>query len=198
MARSDAGAILTAQHRRAQLAVRATTLRDFLTLWPLWRGDAATFEQLVTATVPLVRSYHRLSGTLAVAYYDAFRRAEAPGGPAEPRMPDPLNVAAVVTSLHVVGRVMTRKALAAGQSPQVARQTALIRTGGAVTRHVLDGGRGALLRSTTEDKRSAGWQRITSGDPCAFCAELAGAGTSSGEVFQSHDHCSCGVEPAYD
>jgi hypothetical protein len=197
VARSDAGAVLTAQHRRAQLAVRAATLRDFLTLWPLWQGDAATFDRLVTATLPLVRSNHRLSGALAIAYYDAFRRAEAPGGAAEPRLPAPLDVAKVTTSLHVVGRVMTRKALAAGQSPQAAMQTALIRTGGAVTRHVLDGGRGALLRSTTEDKRSRGWQRITSGNACTFCEELAAQGVASGEDFESHDHCSCGVEPAY-
>lgn len=197
MARSSAGATLTAQHRRAQLAVSATTLRDFLTLWPLWRGDADSFDRLVTATVPLVRSYHRLSSSLAIAYYDAFRRAEQPGGAPEPRLPDPLEEAKVVTSLHVVGRVMTRKALAAGQSPQAAMQTALVRTSGAVTRHVLDGGRGALVRSASEDKRARGWVRVTGGAACDYCSELAGLGVSSGEVFHSHDHCSCAVEPAY-
>ncbi len=197
MARSDAGAALTAQHRRAQVAVSATTLRDFLMLWPLWRGDEASFDQLVAATIPLVRVNHRLSSSLAIAYYEAFRRAEAPGGVPEPRLPDPLDVAKVTASLHIVGRVMTRKALAAGHSPQAAMQTALVRTSGAVTRHVLDGGRGALLRSSAEDKRARGWRRVTGGSACNYCAQRAGIGVSSEVVFHSHDHCNCTVEPAY-
>ncbi|MFW6091496.1 MAG: hypothetical protein ACODAF_06425, partial [Actinomycetota bacterium] len=53
------------------------------------------------------------------------------------------------------------------------------------------------------DERALGWVRITSGQPCAFCAMIASR--SETQLFQAertadflpHDHCSCTAEPIY-
>lgn len=194
MARTAQGGLLTVQHRQAQLRVRALALRDFMRIWPLWEGDRDSFERLVTATVPLVTAHHRTSAALAAAYYDTFRRTERVGGVPTPVLA-PLETDRVVSSLYVTGSVMTAKAVRAGQSPQAAMQTALVRTGGAVARHVLAGGRDTLVGSSREDSRAEGTLRIVSGGACDFCQSLAGEPTSGD--FQAHDHCGCTAEPYF-
>lgn len=203
MARSDAGAELTDQHRRAQVALRAAALRDYLALWPLWQDDdERSFGVLVAAAVVLVRAYHQFSSSLAGSYFAAFRREEDPGGFASPRLAAQIDADRVASSLYVTGRVMTRKALQAGKQPPEARRTALVRTSGAVTRHVLQGGRDTIVQSVGEDPRALTWARVTTGTPCAFCAMLAGRGAvflgESTAEFEAHDHCSCTAEPHYD
>lgn len=201
MARTAAAARLTEQHRAGQLRIRAKTLQDFTRLWPLWRGDEASFRNLVEATVPLVRLNHGLSSSFASAYYEAFRRREQVGGSPALRVAEPLPEQRVVASLFVTGSVMTRKAITAGHSPQAAMQTALTRVSGAVTRHVLDGGRDTLLLSAAEDRQAEGMTRVTGGNPCAFCATLASRGPVYGAEtsdFEAHDHCACTGEVTYE
>jgi hypothetical protein len=201
MARTSEGSFLTERHRAGQVQIRAATLRDFIRIWPLWDGEEDSFRRLIAASLPLVRSYHQLSSSFAAAYYEAFRKAEKVGGNPTPRLADPIDEDKVAAGLIVTGQAMTRKAILAGQSPQAARQTALIRTGGSVTRQALSGGRATLLQSASADRQAQGWVRVTSGDPCAFCALLASNGptySESGSDFQAHDHCSCTAEPAYE
>lgn len=200
MARTAASATLTAQHRQLQLQVRARAIRDYSRLWPLWQGDSRSFDQLVAAAVPLAAGYHSLSAGVAVGYYTAFRAAEAPGGNATPRVSRGLKTEAFVAGLHVTGRKMTQQAILAGQSPQAAMQTALVRTSGNVVRHVLDGGRDTLTQSSQADPRARGWQRVTSGNACAFCAMTASRGVAyseEGAGFEAHDGCGCTAEPVY-
>lgn len=201
MARTDAGAVLTVQHRQTQLRLRARALQDYQRIWPLWQGDPRTFNRLVEASVPLVRAHHRVSAAVAAAYYDSFRRAEQADGDATPRLAPPVEVERVIASLYVTGRVATGKAILAGQSPQAAMQTAFVRTSGALSRHVLSGGRDTLILSAAEDRAAQGWARVTGGEPCGFCAMLASRGPVYSEDtvdFQAHDHCSCSAEPSYD
>lgn len=202
MARSETGASLTRQHRDLQVRVRAGALRDYTRLWPLWQGDDESFGQLVAATVPLVRAHHRVSAVVASTYYRAFREAEGAPGVYTPSPAPLLDEAKVTASLYVTGQVMTGKALAAGQDPDTAKQTALVRTAGAVTRHVLQGGRDSLVLSTGEDPSARAWRRITGGKSCSFCQMLAGRGAVyKGEdtaEFQAHDHCACMAEPSFD
>ncbi len=201
MARSQAGATLTAQHRGAQLELRARALRDYTRLWPVWRGDAASFNALVNATVPLVTAYHQLSSATAGDYFRAFRTAEQAGGSATPVIGPGVDRDKLVSSLIVTGRITVGKAIAGGQSPQAAMRTALARTSGSVVRHVLQGGRDTLVLSTGRDRQALGWSRVTSGTPCAFCAMLASRGpVFHGEdtaEFEAHDACACTAEPAY-
>lgn len=202
MARTDAATALTGEHQQAQTRLRAQALRDYVRLWPIWHiGDDPSFASLVTATLPLIRVYHRLSATLAGAYYQTFRGAEDAAGQATPRLAPAIAEAHITASLYATGQVATDRALRAGRPPEEARKAALVRTSGAVTRHVLQGGRDTLLESIAADPQSLGWARVTDAAPCAFCALLAGRGpvykTEHTAEFQAHDHCACLVEPVY-
>lgn len=202
MARTDAATQLTEQHRQLQLQVRSQALRDFAVLWPIWKvGDDASFGALVAATLPLVRVYNRMSSGIATGYYRQFRSAEEIAGPATPRPAPGIEDGRVTTSLYVTGRTAEAKARSAGQNAAGARNTALVRASGAVTRHVLQGGRDALIRSVDADPEARGWARVTDTEPCAFCAMLAGRGpvykTEQTAAFEAHDHCSCIPEPVY-
>jgi hypothetical protein len=200
MARTTAGAQLTARHKASQVAIRSASLRAFLDLWPIWTGDESTFRTLVDATVPLVREQHRASSSVAASYFDAFRFAEAPGGTARTVTAAPPEASRIAGTLYVVGRDMTRRALAAGQTPETAIRTAFVRTSGAVGTLVLEGGRSTLVQSSAADPKASGWARIASAGCCAFCAMLASRGPVYGDdalEFEAHDHCACTAEPAY-
>lgn len=150
--------------------------------------------------MPLLRAYHGVSSGLAASYYEQFRKAERVGGAATPRIASPLDEALVLGTLHVTGVDMTRRAIAAGKSPQAAMQTALVRTSGTATRFVLEGGRDTIVLSSGADKKASGWARVTAGEPCAFCALLASRGpvySDDTADFEAHDHCSCVGEPHY-
>lgn len=192
---------LTQQHRNAQIQLRAQAIRDYIRLWPIWQDDPATFPLLVTATLPLVRTYHRISSSLAASYYEAFRTAAGAAGASTPRLAAPVAVEQLTTSLYVTGQVMNTNALRAGQTPEQARATALARTSGAVTRQILTGGRDTILQSVHADKQALGWARVTDGDPCYFCLTLASRGavykTQKSASFEAHDHCACTAMPLY-
>lgn len=196
MARTDHGARLTAQHKDAQLKVRAAALRAYMRLWPLWKGDDRSFGGLVVATLPLVQVHHRLSASVAIAYYEAFRTAEGAHGASSPHLAGDIDTDQVAASLFITGRNMTRKAIDAGYSPAAARQVALVRTSGAVSRHVLAGGRDTLVTSTRADRAAHGYTRVVSAGACSYCRQLAERGTV-GDDFRAHDHCGCSAEPSY-
>lgn len=194
MASTPAGRQLTAQHRQAQLQVRAAALRDFLAVWPVWDGDDDSFGRMVAATVPLVVAYHGLAARLAAAYYQAFRLAERPGGAVTPSLAD-LDPGVVAGTLYVTGRDMTRRAVAAGQQPAEARRAALVRTTGTVGRLALAGGRDTLTRTVAADPRARGHRRVLSPGACDHCRSLA-AEPLTGD-FSAHDHCGCAAEPVF-
>lgn len=200
MARTKAASTLTEQHRRGQLAIRALAIRQFFRLWPLWKGDEASFQDLLAATFPLVLSAHRLSSTFAASYFQTFRAAEEIDGDAFPQIALPLEEKRVFGTLHLVGSDMTKQALLSGKSPEEAMQLALVRTSGSVGRFTLDGGRETIVNSSTEDAKALGWARVTDGDPCSFCRLLASRGPVYKEStvgFEAHDHCGCGAEVYY-
>jgi hypothetical protein len=200
MASTEAGRLLTEQHRQSQLQVRARALRDYLRLWPMWEGDDASFAQMAAATVVLVRAFNSLSANLSGSYFQSFRLAEQAPGEAAIRLAGPIDADKVVAGLTATGRNAVRDALLAGRSADDARVVALTRTSGSVTRHVLNGGRETILRSVSEDKEARGWARVTDGDPCAFCALLASRGPVYKDItvdFQAHDECGCSAEPVY-
>lgn len=212
MARTAEGATLTEQHRQRQLALRAAVIRDMTTLWPLWQLDnPESFDRFVAATVTLIRARHRDSAGLAANYFRAFRTVEGIGGDLPIRIAESPPVEQLTASLRSSGLAGTFKALQTGRSPQAARQIGFVKTSGAASRHVMNGGRNTILQSAGADPKAQGWIRKTSGSPCAFCAMLASRGhvykssaTAAGgrwsvsdRQFKVHDHCSCSFEAAY-
>ena len=202
MAATLAGTQVTAQHRSGQLALRAATLRQVLQVWPAFdtEDSARSWPPVEKALLAIIGQRRAHSAALAAGYFEAFRSAERISGAAPPIV-STFNAEAMARaqiSLRVTGYV-TSERLTALKRPNPAR-TALVRVSGAVTRHVLDGGRETLLASLRADRRALGWARATSGEPCSFCAMLASCGPVYGERtddFQSHDHCACSLEPVY-
>lgn len=202
MARTQEAAALTERHRLVQLGIRAQALRDFSRLWPLWTAtNAQSFGDLVTATTALVRAYHPVAAGVAASYFTAFRAAEHIDGTAVPVLASAPDDAMISASLYATGETATRKTINAGRPPDEAMKVAFVRTSGAVTRHILDGGRDTILESVQSDEQAEGWARVTDGNPCAFCLVLASRGvvykTEQTADFQAHDHCGCGAEPFY-
>jgi hypothetical protein len=156
----------------------------------------------VVAAQPLVEHYNGLSTAAAAGYYEAVRAAEGIPGAPTPRLAAAPAAAMIKASLYVTGEQAARVALAAGQMPDTVRETTLVRTSGAITRHVLDGSRDTIIDSAHADKQAIGWARITDGNPCYFCLTLAARGavykSEDTAGFQAHDHCGCVAMPVWE
>ena len=198
MAETALGVQLTQLHRRRQLALRAATLRDLLALWPTFDIDDidGSWPVLEAALLTLINARHRDSSGLAANYYRSFRDIEGVEGRFEPRLAEPPNPTLVRATLAIVGPILTKKAIARGQRQPA--ETMLTRLSGSVSRQVLNGGRSTLVANIAADRQATGWRRITDGNPCSFCAQLAGAVVSADKrEFNAHDHCGCSAEPAF-
>lgn len=204
MARTNAGAVLTREHRRQQLALRSATLGDLLRLWrvvdPLDLGG--TIGRFVDAGVVLVRARNRDSAGLALRYFTAFRRAEGLPGRAEPFLAATLDSVVAAGALRGAGLRGVVDARSAGFTPAAAVRQGLVAVQGQASSLVLDGGRRTILETARRDPQARRWQRVTGSDACAFCAMLASRGavfrTEEVAGFESHDHCACSVEVAYE
>lgn len=198
MARTNAGTALTASHARLQRALSARILAQLLRLWPaVDTRRPETFDLFQRMAALLVLDGHRSSAGLAAAYYAGFRMAEGLGGdvrtPLAPQPPED-RVEGLLRGSAVVGILRARSA---GMSASVERNQGWVQLAGAATSLVRDGGRATTLLAVANDREVRGYQRVASGNPCAFCAMLASRGPVYSDVFEVHDHCGCVGEPVY-
>lgn len=216
MALTPAGVALATRFLHSQTTLRAGFLKELLRLWPLLNPlrldeTAATWLQLM---VDLVLTFRATSVRNAVDYYDRFRSAEI-GAEALDRARflglDAVNHNRIITSLAVTGPIGIKHRTGHGVPVELATKKALVEVSGAAGRHVLDGGRQILTTLVHEDKLATGFARVTSDNPCYFCAMLASRGPvylsresaelaterseRSGQEY--HDNCDCTVEPAF-
>jgi hypothetical protein len=197
VANTAAGRALTALHYRQQAELRAQAVRDAYRLWHSLPGLSKTdWERMVSLAVPIVQTRYGQSAAIAQRYFSALASLET-GRFARPAEAPPLETPQIERSLAATGLVGVIVAKSAGLSTQAAMQRGFVRFSGGLSRLALLGGRTAIVTSVATSTRAVGWRRVTSGDPCAFCAELAGepAGAQSDPAF--HDHCSCSLEPAF-
>lgn len=86
-----------------------------------------------------------------------------------------------------------------GETEERAMAKGLQVVSGSATKQVLDGGRETILELIKTDPVINRYIRVTDGDPCAFCAMLAGRGpvylTAESAGFQAHPSCACTAEP---
>lgn len=203
MARTPEGAALTRKHYVAQLAVRSATNRDVMMLW---RGVdptdlTGTYDRFARAAALLAQARHGTSSGVAADYQEHFRRAEKVAGRAAIKLASPLAQRLALNALRGAGLTGIINARTRGFSVEAAARNGLVKVLGATTRLVLGGGRETILGSAVEDSHASHWQRVTSGDPCAFCAMIAERGAifvESSADFETHDHCSCSAEVAYE
>lgn len=201
MAETTAGAQLTEQHRRRQLALRANTVEDLARIWPAWSvNDAGSFDTFAEAATTLTVARHRESAGLAGSYYEAFRTAEGADGRAALRLAEDLERRELTAYLRSTGLGSTVRALKAGRSLTHAREVGFVEMSGAVTLQTLNGARDTIIGSVQADRQARGYQRVTSGNPCAFCVMLAGRGPvykADTAGFEPHKHCACTPEVVY-
>lgn len=191
----------TRRHREQQLALRAATLRDLQRLWPAFDpGDVGTFDRFLAGATTLVRARHADSAGLAANYYRTLRGMNGLSVDAPIVTAVRLPTEQVNRSLAITGLNGTYKALRAGFTPEAASRNGFVRVSGAASRLVLNGGRETVLQTFLRDRRGTRWRRVTGGDACDFCSDLAGRGAVYKEEtsdFPAHDHCSCVAEPEF-
>lgn len=198
MASTEAGAALTEQYRRRQLALRSATISDLLEIWPAFSIDDIdrSWPPVEAGIISLVAARRQVSAGLAADYFGAYRTAEGARGSAAPRLADPPPRDLQQGTLRLLGPIATKRSIERGVSAPEA--LALTRIAGSVSRQVLNGGRDTLTASTRADNAAQGWRRITDFDPCKFCAGIAAQGIVGLDVdFPAHDHCGCTQEVAY-
>lgn len=206
MAATAGTARLTAAHRAAQARLAATFAPRMLAVWRLLdpaRLDATAADWLAVA-VPLVESDRRRSATLAGDYVSAFRTVEIGEGVA-PTLAPPSP--ATAPSLVVTGPATVKASTGRGAPLDRAAEAGRVASTRAAIRHVLDGGRRTILDTVDADPEAVGWARVTSGDPCSFCAMLASRGPvyrsrgsasfASHPTAATHDGDLCSFEPVY-
>jgi len=202
---------LTEWQRLRQNRIRAETVAGAVAL--MERLDpqdvAGTADRWAADTERFVRRKRGESAQVSLAYVTEFKRRQV-GTPEVPWRHRPLNSQALQTSLRVTGPAVIRRLSAQGAPLGHAVNTATTTVAGATSRHALDGGRDGLQETIRQDRQARGWQRVTQGEPCAFCAMLASRGAvfKTGETalgtrlgptgdFQVHDNCNCTAEPVY-
>ena len=202
MALTPAGRRLTEAHRLAQAQLSA---RMAIRVRPLWRlvdpeDIAGTVPGWLDAVSEIVRSQHSTSVALADRYYRSFRRLETGSALSSDLDLPPLNLEALQTSLIVTGPVRVERAIRRSEDVQAASRLAGAMSARAAGRHAIQGSRETILRAVGSDRRAIGFARATSGNPCHFCALIAGRGPvfeESSASFAAHDGCACTAEPVF-
>lgn len=203
MASRPGAAELTEAHRLGQTRIGARTIRDLQAIWPLLdlTDLDTTVSRWLRAAVPLVKARRQESAQLSAAYFERFRRTEAPQHrPIPVALAGPLPAEQAVTSLTVTGPATVKAATARGLPLAAAGDLGLATSSRSAMRLALDGGRQTITGTISADPNALGWARATSGDPCAFCAMLASRGPTYSEeavAFEAHDGCNCTAEPVY-
>jgi hypothetical protein len=202
MAATTAGRRATQQHREAQLALRASALRDMQRLWRTVDPQhlERTIGAFADAAALLIASWRARSADTSRRYVEALRRAEGGTGSitilADEAPPDAISAAAI-RGAALAGILRSRRR---GHSVEAATHGGFVSAAGTASSLVLAGGRDVVSGAVRGDDRAVGYMRVTSADPCAFCAMLASKGPVLGSPTAAegfHDHCACTVEPIY-
>ena len=200
MAATAEGRQLTRTHRNAQLTLRAALIRDLLLIWNAVFDptEPDSYGEFVQIAEILIRQLYGDSSALARVYYREFLEAEGVPTRVSPIPAPELAHDRIRRSLFATGLAGSLRALRLGYPPQAAKAQGFVLASGSASRLALLGGRETITETTRVDGLVTGWQRITSGSPCAFCAMLASRGPVYREStvgFSAHDHCSCTPEP---
>jgi hypothetical protein len=167
------GHVTLDQHaRNAQLQLRARVVRSLLGLWPMLDMERldATFPTWALSAGQLILDQHSASSSLAAQYLTAARYvAGVPGSPIIVPA-SPLPAEQIARSLRTTSVIAVKQAMTAGQTITQASANAFVLSSGAASRLVLNGGRDTVVQSVKADPRARGYQRVTSGKPCEYCA----------------------------
>lgn len=160
-----------------------------------------SFDAWLSVVEPMIQASRQTSASLAAAYLTTARTlAVGPDHRFTPVIAGPASSDALRTSMLVTGPVAIKAGLGRGARIGASLDIAEARSAAAAMRHALNGGRETVTLTLQADHRTVGYQRVTSGNPCNFCADLADRGAvygGEGADFQAHDGCSCSAEPVF-
>lgn len=167
----------------------------------------ASFQQFLTVARAQIAAGQVEAASRAVRYFLAHRHALI--GADVPLLDGlvreiVLNEAQLTISMSVTGPIAVKRQLLAGAPVETAMARARTATAGAAYRMVANAARDTLMRNVERDRYALGFRRVTDGNPCAFCAMLAGRGAvytskeaAIGRGSRYHDFCGCTVEAVY-
>lgn len=199
------GTEATRLHWRGQQQIQRATAQTVRELWPLLlkelAGTASEDRDWLTQTAIALMMLRAQSAALGATYWRAYALAETGRQVLfTPPPPTADTVSALRDSLIDRGPIMRNRLRAAGQ-PAAADDASLKATIGSAQRHVIAGGRDAVVAATDTDPAVKGWRRLPNGDTCPFCLMLVDRGavySKDTARFAAHDWCDCMAEPAFD
>lgn len=214
MASTVEGRALTEANRIKQLAVAARAVAVSRALWEqLDPFDIdRSVERWMPAQLATFQRFHAESQALTASYLSEYRMAEI-GDDAGPVVAPKFPLAEMRNAALLAGPVRVKLLVGRGETPGSAHAKAFTKFSGIARRQVMSGGRMMIDATTGSDTRAVGWRRVTDGNPCTFCAMLAGRGpiyqerTTQGDVMRPlrgggeglryHGHCGCTAEIVY-
>lgn len=176
-----------AAHRRDLAELVRLAQLDLRVVFDRHSDPESARDGLLAVMPALITAYGSAAATLAADWYDDLRDAEALRGPrfaaAPAELPDDERSDTLVR--WGVGPLFAA-------DPDY--RAAFTHIAGGLQRIVADADRFTITQSSNEDRRSPGWERVTSGG-CDWCESMAGDHT--GPEFNSHNHCSCVAAPRF-
>jgi hypothetical protein len=193
---------LTQRHRAQQLLLRRATQAQIDKIWAtlVFEDLDGSYPRFALLASQVVERNRLTSSGLASSYVRNFRKALRVGGELEILTAEPLVVDQFNAALHTTSVAALKSATENRVPEATAVANALTETRGAMARLVLNAGRETVTRTTVNDSRAAGWQRVLGGGGCDFCRMLSSRGDVYSEEtagFEAHDHCGCSAEPVY-
>lgn len=204
MARTPEGAALTEAHRQLQLRLLRGLVLDIARLWePVDPADMrGTLEPWTKAAELATVTRRTASATAAQRYYAAFRTVEGVQGSVAFAGAPEVEPAVLRGGLFGAAASGIINARRRGASLEEAKANGLVKASGSAVQIAANGGRAVLLNAIKADPAAIGYQRVTDGDPCAFCRMIASRGIIAYDEmsasFESHAHCGCTAEPAFE
>jgi len=192
---------LTVEHRQQIDQIRRSVAAQLALLWSDTFDTAdirGSWTRFAAVALPIIEDGYDLSAQDAQAYLRRFRRSAGVSGRAPSTAIPVLSQVRVRKSLEFTARYTMLRGIQVGKTAQQAAQSALVRTIGSAGRFVSEGSHATVRESLKADPQARGWRRITDGDPCPFCGDIATKGIySAAGGFAAHDHCACSAEPVY-
>lgn len=172
-----------AEQRQAVADLARLAQRDLFALWArIARLPRAAQITALSEGLPIIGDeYGTAAAALAADWYEALRARRVKG-----------TFVATMADLPEQERWDSMARWATGKT-----ETEALLAGG-LQRSVADMHRLTVVRSSIEDPRARGWQRIGGGSSCDFCQMLIGRGAVYTTAdFASHDHCNCAAVPEF-
>ena|ERR1035441_1058414 len=194
---------LAAGFYAAQALLAAIAIRDVIQIWQQLnlRDVRSSWPALRTALAALIRDRYGMSVTQAAQYYGQARWAAGVRGVAPVVIPDTMPEPLITATLDSTGPWSLLGRIKQGQTVTEASDNTAVTMSGAASRLIQNGARQVVLQSVAADAKAVGWMRVTSSNPCAFCAMLSGRGftyrTEASAGFEAHNHCQCVASPAF-